>query len=238
MMHIINKGCVYINKKCTSPCWVPKDPITDINASVAFCCRASVGWLFQVVMFQGLWMHPETQVWPSMWVAVWSQGIFSTLTYPLPCRRPFSVSSQIYNLLQSSDFIQLYCLYVSNRDYPSWASQRPWCLLQRCHAPVATSPVRFDRLLWGSLRPTSNRRSRRWWRGWNWDQPEHWWQSIPETSPTRRFQHCQANRPEAWHDLHRHTDPGVQWTIVQCTLCHLHNKARWGHIFSHIVSNP
>lgn len=171
MMHIINKGCVCINKKRTSPCWVPKDPITDINASMAFCCRASVGWLFQVVMFQGLWMHPETQVWPSTWVAVWSQGIFSTLTY-LPCRHPFSESLQIYNLLQSSDFIRLYYLSVSNRDYPSWANQCPWCLLQHCHAPVATGPVWFDRLLWGSLRPTSNRR-RRWRRRRYWNQPEH-----------------------------------------------------------------
>lgn len=45
-----------------------------------FCCRASLNRLFQVVVLQRLRMHTETQVWPSMWVAVWGRGIFSPLT--------------------------------------------------------------------------------------------------------------------------------------------------------------
>lgn len=73
-----------------------------------------------------------------------------------------------------SIFIHLYPA-SSNRDYSSWANARPWCLLQLCHAPVATRFVWFDGLLWGPLWSTSDGRSRRWWRRWNWDQSQHRW---------------------------------------------------------------
>lgn len=68
-----------------------------------FSCRASLGWLFQVVLLHKLWMHPETQVWLSMWVAVWSQGIFSFLSRRLPCHHSFLVSLQNYSLYPNPD---------------------------------------------------------------------------------------------------------------------------------------
>lgn len=48
-------------------------------------------------------MHLETLVWPSMWVAVCSKGIFRSLFCHLPCHHTSSLPLQNYNLFFNLD---------------------------------------------------------------------------------------------------------------------------------------
>lgn len=157
------------------------------NSSLKSGCQH--GWLSEAKAYLALWL------------------LISPVTILSPCHHRILT----WNLAIRGNFIRLYC--ASNRDYPSGANQRPWHLLQHRHARVATSPVRFDGTLWGPLRSPCDRRNRWQWQ-YNWDQSEHWGQSVPENNSTCKFQLCQANGPEAGHHLHCHTDPRVQWAIV------------------------
>lgn len=115
-----------INEKCTSPCWVPKDPITDINASMAFFCRASLGWLFQVVMLHG---------------AVNVSGNPSLAVYVGGCLKPRNFLA-LWLILFSVTIISLcLCRFITC----SWSPDRPMCT-QHSHSPSFCLQQRLSEL--------------------------------------------------------------------------------------------